>query len=265
MRTGIVNGVYTGVNDGIEQGAYTGVNEGLEQGLYYETINKDGIVREGLRLFYDIGFSPSYPKAGSNINDMSGNAYSGTLTNSPRFDNIIYGGLDFSGTGRPYVAAPDIGNYSTISYTLEVWVYPINPASTRWYILTKASTCEATQMTFEFGRTANRFSFVYRDDVIITSSNIYPLNRWYHGVVTRNNNGDGTYTSTLYVNSLFDATSTRNFGGSGTGNVNIGDVSVCSRVNSFIGKVGVVRIYNRTLTPEEIAQNFNATKYKFLL
>lgn len=265
MRTGIVNGVYIGVNDGLEQGAYTGVNDGNEQGLYYETINKDAIVREGLQLFYDFGFYPSYPKAGSAVSDVSGNTQNGTLINSPIFDNTIYGSLNFSSTAEPYVAAPNIGDYRTISYTIECWVFPINPTGLTITIFAKSSGCTSSEFGIEFGRTANRFSFVYRNDVIFTSAKAYPLNRWYHVAVTRNNNGDGTYTSALYVNNQFDTTATVGFGGSSATVINIGNVISCPILNSFLGKVAVARIYNRTLTPEEIAQNFNATKYKFLL
>jgi hypothetical protein len=270
MRTGVSNGIYTGVTDSNEQGLYTGINDGLEQGLYYETILKEGIVTNGLQLYYDIGFSPCYPKSGTTATDLSGNNRTGTLVNSPLFQNEIYGALNFSPSGRPRVNAGNIGDYRTISYTLETWVFPINPSNNpflyRIYILTKSNSCIQSELLLEFGRTANRFSFVYRDDIILTSAKVYPLNNWYHAVITRNNNGDGTYTSTLYVNSLFDQRATVSFGGSGgSGNVNIGDVASCNQVSSFPGKVAVARIYNRTLTPNEIAQNFNATKYKFLI
>lgn len=265
MRTGIVNGVYTGVNDGLEQGSYTGINDGLEQGLYYETINKDAIVREGLQLFYDFGFSPSYPKAGLDVQDISGNSQNGILINSPQYNNQIYGSIEFTDSLTSYVDSPNIGDYRTISFTVEVWVYPMKSSYLRWFILAKGNGCASSEFGIEYGRTPNKFAFVYRNDVILTSNKIYPYNQWYHAVVTRNNNGNGTYTSTLYVNSIFDKSAIVNFGGSGLGKVSVGDAASCYLTKSFVGKVAIARVYNRTLTPNEISQNFIATKYKFLI
>ena len=85
MRTGIGNGIYTGIDNGIEKGVYTGVNDGIEQGIYYEKLLNNRIVTNGLQLYFDPSNPLSYNRSSNTVNDLTTNANNGTLLNGVGF------------------------------------------------------------------------------------------------------------------------------------------------------------------------------------
>jgi hypothetical protein len=79
--------------------------------------NYPSIVTSGLVLNLDAGFVSSYPKTGTSWRDLSGNNYTGTLTNGPTFSNDGGGSIVFDGSDD-FVQIP----YSTYCY----WYLCIN-------------------------------------------------------------------------------------------------------------------------------------------
>jgi len=225
------------------------------------------IQTNGLVMCLDAANTKSYPKSGTVWSDLSGNRNNGTLTNGPTFSSDSGGGIVFDGV-NDYVNCGNIGNYTSISYTIECFVYPRYDSSTTvgLPIINKATTCEITEFSVVYGRVANKFSFILRDDIIITSNNTYPKNNWYHVIITRNNNGDGSYTNILYVNGLLDTSQNNNFAGTGgSALLSIGTAINCPLGGYFIGDIAISRIYNRVLPAQEVSQNYNALKSRFNL
>jgi hypothetical protein len=125
--------------------------------------------------------------------------------------------------------------------------------------------CQLFDFTLEFGRASGKFSLGTggSNGTYIFTENTYSQDSWYHICATRIKNGTNNWTYIIYVNGSFSVTLTGNFNGGDGGKLTIGKFSACSAVDEWLGKIAAVQIYNRTLTPQEIQQNFNATKSRF--
>jgi hypothetical protein len=97
----------------------------------------------------------------------------------------------------------------------------------------------------------------------LPSSTVISTNTWYHVIITY----DGTTNHFIYINGIQVATSS-SFSGPNTplSTVNtpiyIGPAATTTW-GAFNGKIGVLRIYDRVLSPSEITTNFNALQTRF--
>lgn len=69
--------------------------------------NGAGIVTRNLFMYYNAADADSYAGSGATWFDMSGNSRNGTLINSPTYTTTYGGGLRFNGTNQ-YVSIPNI-------------------------------------------------------------------------------------------------------------------------------------------------------------
>jgi prepilin-type N-terminal cleavage/methylation domain-containing protein len=236
---------------------------------------KENIVTDGLVLNLDAGNLASYPGTGNTWFDLSGNNNNGTLVNGVGYDPTNGGALSFDGV-NDYVELGGTARYFT-SYinqqiTIETWVYI--PSSATWTngfygnILTRGffggshglfRTTTNNQVSAWFRQTG---AFVGGGQV--ESTGTIERDKWTQLVAVWKAPG-----SVLYINgqvssqnstALVDVNATatddlwymgRNTSASGNSG------------NYFTGNQSVFRIYNRSLTPEEIAQNYNTTKGRF--
>jgi hypothetical protein len=223
------------------------------------------LITNGLVLCLDAANPLSYKSGATVWNDLTYNISGGTLTNGPTFSSTNGGSIVFDGTDD-FVNIGNIGDYSTISYTLESFIYPEFDSSANGRpFFTKGLNCSQGEFQVEYGRTSNKFSFLSSFSRIALTSNLtYPKNNWYHVVITRTNNGNSTYTNRLYVNGILDNTTTVSYPTETTnGDLSIGGNNICSNVSDFLGKITISRIYNRVLSAQEVLQNYNATKSRF--
>ena len=194
--------------------------------------------------------------AGPTVVDSSGNGYDGTLVNGPVWDSSggkIGGGLLFDGT-NDYVdlGAPAKINNVSGAFTISSWIKPAGPGSGA--IFSNARNCCGTYNGVTLGQYGGTQKFTlilyngssYAD--LFTNTSIVP-GVWQHVVGVY----DGSQTSAIYVNGVFDISRTVTFG-----------PGAPATFNSFIGKLGSggawpypgdiddVRFYNRALSPAEI-------------
>ena len=105
------------------------------------------IVTNGLVLALDAADRNSYVSGSTTWNDLSGNAYNGTLTNVPTYSIANGGNITFDGS-NDYIAFTynfNVAFLGTSSYTLEVFALPqsssagypgfINRESNKCYIV----------------------------------------------------------------------------------------------------------------------------------
>lgn len=268
MRTGIVNGIYTGVNDGIEQGLYTGINSGIEQGTFYENRyylnNLDvPIVKNGLVLHYDAGNQYSYSGSGSGIlwRNVSGNSYNGTLTNGPLFDSLNGGSIVFDGVNN-FVETNFIPA-SNSSYSMGIWAKSsINtgngnrPIGNADGISGLNGTCLVWGI---FG--TNLLLFVRRNgsnDGLRDISYTVPsfTTQIFYIVATY----DTSVGSRLYVNGVQQGQNAT-LGYSSILTLKIGKDG--SGTNAFNGNIYNVQFYSRAISAQEVQQNFNVTRARY--
>lgn len=82
------------------------------------------IVENGLVLYLDAGNPRSYPGSGTTWSDVSGNNYSGSLTNGPTFDSGNGGSILFDGVDD-YVINTGLQNLGSLigsGFTISYWI-----------------------------------------------------------------------------------------------------------------------------------------------
>ena len=220
------------------------------------------IVRDGLVLYLDAANTKSYPGSGTTWYDLSGNGNNGTLVNGPTFDtgsngSIVFDGVnDFISLGSG--AASLIQGKTNISIGI-------------MFNLTTLGTLRGLLGTLNYycggnlGLVASTADLQFYNDTAacnaIALSGYVQTGKWIYAVGTY----DGT-TTRLY--GIKDGILTQTSGTVKSGNTNTfsTDFRVMGNQNPTIftnGKGSTAHVYNRTLTQEEIVQNYNATKSRF--
>ena len=162
--------------------------------------------------------------------------------------NVIYDGTnDYIDLNR---TAAQLGIYDA-SYTAECFCYPT--------VLSSDRTMFGTDQTvFRQG-----LHLTFRGNVIYMghyssdySAGTVTINNWYH-IVFRYN--AATSTASIFKNGVLQ--------GSGTIGSFIGTTTIFTGrefgAGNFAGYIPIAKIYNRALTDLEVAQNFQASRYRF--
>lgn len=99
---------------------------------------------------------------------------------------------------------------------------------------------------------------------VYTAASTISLNVWNHVVCTRSYDGTNT-TNTVYINGLYSAANVYSGASGDYGYLfNIGDGQTTNWY-PFYGNIAVAKIYNRTLSPAEIFDNYTNYKRRFSL
>ena len=219
------------------------------------------IVTDGLVLALDAGSKKSYAGSGDVWNDLSGNANGGTLNNGPTFNSSNGGSIVFDAVDD-YVTASQIfsGNMDSTNLSYSVWCYPTGPSSGYGALVNQG------EYNYEPAWMNNGSSFYlwYYDSTIIQANNLSP-NKWYNVNVVKSGT---THTMTIYYDSgTFSQTVTSSKSGVSWGDRN-GNVTIYIGQNGkgedYNGRISSVKIYNRALSAQEVLQNYNATKSRFI-
>jgi hypothetical protein len=205
-------------------------------------------VTNGLVLALDAANPKSYPGTGTTWTDLSGNGNNGTLVNGVGYSGDNLGSLSFDGVNDYVDLGTSIQNYSV--FTTSFWInYNVFSSSHR-SPLGDDSAAFSYHILFLNGDIYLSFSPTFQ--FVVVNHGTINTNIWYNFAVTK----DSSNNVVFYKNGV-------SLGGgnqSGTININkIGRGYVYDNAN--ISNVG---FYNRALTPQEIQQNFNATKSRFL-
>ena len=244
--------------------SYVTVNECL---TYYAgqsdkvCLNRDyeEIITDGLVFNIDAGFTPSYPRNGTTIHDLSSNN-NGTLNNSPSFDSSNGGSIVFDAIDD-HITASQIfsGNMDSTNLSYSVWCYPTGSSSGFGALVNQG------EYNYEPAWMNNGSSFYlwYYDSTIIQANNL-SQNKWYNVNVIKSGT---THTMTIYYdNSTFSQTVTSSKSGVNWGDRN-GNVTIYIGQNGkgedYKGRISSVKIYNRALSADEVLQNYNAQKGRF--
>lgn len=204
--------------------------------------------------------------------DLSGNNNVATLATAsisssiPQYSYLNGRILNFDGTGS-YANLGIVPALSPSQLTVSVW----------FNLSTTSNTVSANQLirnrTYGYGISATDRSvacYVYPNSTIPTTTaytipnTLINFNTWYNVVMTYGNS-----TFRVYLNGVLqsgDIASPTNtiFYGSGAGGNSIGiGRDADSPSNYLFGKIGTTQVYNRALTQQEVAQNYNAYKSRY--
>jgi hypothetical protein len=206
------------------------------------------IVTDGLVLCLDAADLNSYPTTGTTWFDLAG-SNNGTLTNGPTFSGTgASSSIVFDGT-NDYVGLPTLGNYGS------------NPISYEWVI----KSIPNGNFQNIFYNSSDALSHIY----IINNGNI----RYYNGAISDTTNlsintnifkfititRNGT-SVLVYVNGVYQSNLTIS---TNIGNFNNPAIGVSNSQYPLNGSIALFKLYNKTLSSEEVLQNYNAQKARF--
>jgi hypothetical protein len=231
----------------------------------YKYILKENIARNGLALHYDMSDYQSAPFTGTSITDLSGIGNTGTLTNGPTYSSLAGGILSFDGTNDYVDCNLDFGFDTTVSATLSLWLKTTNLVQ-RGGILGKAGSSN-WEWTLSQGIDSSDIFFWYwkvdsNINLSISISNFFESNVWKKvdlvwshtsNRLTIYRNGIGVTSSTPASSSFQNRNSS----------IFLGYTYNNFSSNYWDGQVGLLSIYNRALSAQEVLQNYNASKTRF--
>ena len=232
------------------------------------------IVTDGLVLALDAANVKSYPRSGTAWTDLSGNNNTGTLTNGPTFSGENGGSIVFDGTNDSVENSATTASFPLNNFTYEVWCRP-------------TTTHEIdTESTTGFGGTSGQRYLIFAnyDDIspyttpgagisvgtngvsvyehtsgympaLLVSSTTISSTVATHIIVTYTSKQPRLYLNAALIRTGLTSTKTnvrgdfRSIGGGAYG--------------FFQGAIYSAKVYNRTLSANEVLQNFNATRNRF--
>lgn len=236
------------------------------------------IITDGIVFYSDPANYKSYPATGSLSTDLSRNKYVITYASGATFNSSNGGTISLNGSSGSGVTNSVLTVGPTSTFTVCAWA-KWNTTATAGGARRPAVGVSTITNSFEF---ALGFPYTYSSSKlglevgkagvasqIAYSSNSTPTGVWYHlaGVFM---NGSGNF----YLNGVYQSTvtysATVNSATSVTGNWLIGTelyngTTSSNTIGPMNGNVGPVHVYNRTLSANEIIQNYSALKGRFAL
>ena len=218
----------------------------------------ENVVTDGLVLYLDAGNDISYPGSGTILRDLSGLGNNGTLQ----------GGVGYVGTNGESLSFDKVDDLITTPYifptgnlpkSFSVW-FKINSTTDRGWIVAGGSDANGNAFgLFRNGGSSNTLYFhgngAAFDMIFNVSQN---TTDWYNATVSY----DGT-TIRGYINGQLDVEKTVALNTSSS-TVDFGARKNRNAAEYFKGNISQVQIYNRALTPQEIQQNYNALKGRYI-
>ena len=189
---------------------------------------------------------------GSILIDLSGNGNNGTLVNGPTYSSSDGGSIVFDAT-NDYFGGSFVCNKTY--YSIDFWCYPTQLTNYNWAI-------GFNSFWGDFGIHTTSSGGVYVGTSVGSRispwrNGVYVVNTWQNFTWTFSNGAGKFYKNGVLEASANLALSTNTqftsyySGGSGSG-------------NNCTGRLSNFRVYsNKALTPQEIQQNFNATRSRY--
>jgi Concanavalin A-like lectin/glucanases superfamily/PA14 domain len=228
-----------------------------------EELSGEEVVPNSLVFNVDPGNFYSYPKNGTSVSDLKGNA-TGTIGGNMVFSNTAGGAFSLDGNGDYIDFGKTPTNFPTGDISVFAWIRPTSLTNGWNIFMSKWFTDFAGNggySDFHYAIYPNG-GIYYQNLYTATQYNLFgataiSTNTWYQVGFTIG----GGYMQ-MYINGTTDgalrANSRTNYTQShfwlGDGRVGAG---------GLIGNLGSVFIYNRVITADEVLQNYNATKHKY--
>jgi hypothetical protein len=215
------------------------------------TFGGSNTVTDGLVLWLDAANRKSYPGSGTSWLDLSGNNNTGTLTNGPTFSSANNGSIVFDGVDDRVSINNGLGVNILNVYTVFIWV-KFNSYNT---VLLGSNTFIDSGYPLYVENSNNLYMATNEGGVSTNLANL-TLNNWTYLTVVRNNR-----TIIWYKNGIYLDTKTLN---NDSGNVIKGVGAYNDSTFRLNGNIALTQIYNRALSAQEVQQNYDALKSRYL-
>jgi hypothetical protein len=221
-------------------------------------------VTTNLRLYFDPSNSSSYSGTGTTVNDLSGNGLSGTMSNVSFTDPYF----SYNGSSSE-ISVPDNALLEPGSgdWTIEFWVNHSVISGASRILIGKTDGGGSTDWGYGLrtGPLGNTFMEIGNGGAttVKTPETTLSINTWYQVVGVWTNVASNSLA--LYVNGSLIGSNSHSFTSikNTTSPLYIGSFNGGQFPQWLNGRMGVVRIYDKSLTGSEILQNFNADKSKY--
>jgi hypothetical protein len=224
------------------------------------------IVTNGLVLYLDAANKLSYPGSGTVWKDLSGNGRNLTLTNGPTYSANNLGNIVFDGT-NDYAFINSVSAFNV--YCISIWFKPTTTINSSTGGKTLIQFKTSTEKYFGFGdhtlRISNEYIVIVQEPgdkrTGVNDGGSLSAGTWYNIVF---NYESSQYN--IYVNNVAKTTTA----GTSTGNVPLITDPDFIYLNSYSGTSGyldcatsICSIYDRSLSANELLQNYNAVKSRY--
>jgi hypothetical protein len=234
------------------------------------------VITNGLVMYLDAGNQTSYVGNGTAWRDLTPNGNNVTLNNNPTFNRQSSGVIVFNGSNNYAITPTNLSSLNiNSSITIDTWVKPtaLANATNGEGIVSKGLFTDNNSAIYEL-MARNISSINYPFIRVATSAGVQayaptqiPINpnQIYNVVCTYNGS-----TLRIFVNNIEAGTGAA---ASGTIVSNTQELAVGVRYlhrsgasdSFFTGNIYSVKIYNRALSAQEIRQNYDAFKGRFIL
>jgi hypothetical protein len=235
--------------------------------MSYNSTNRFGppnLVTNGLILYLDAANTDSYPGSGNIWYDLQYKQEI-TLFNSPTFNNSGIKNFQFNGTNQ-YASGSLSPGLAGLPYTVSSWMYCDSiPASSFSYWLSLDSFF-LFAVSDQYSPAA--FYFALANPIVLVTYAFFAglnngsiLDYWFNVTAVCN----PSVSNKIYLNGILASSNTD----ASTGPI----LPISNKLeigkgfalpsNFFSGSISTVSIYNRALSDQEVAQNYNALKTRF--
>ena len=207
-------------------------------------------VTDGLILAWDIGNPSSYPGTGTTIYDLSGNDYSGSLIGGVTYSSDYGGVLEFDGTGVVRTATSLTPDLRYVSHSVM--------GASRYNGATRGRMINAYDDNWLMGNWSNSTENYYAEGWVTSVGNGANDTNWriYAALGDRPND-----QWSLYVNDVLEASSAA--GAFGPAGFSVGAAQGNAASEPSTGQFSFLLVYDRTLTTDEMTQNYDYFKARF--
>jgi hypothetical protein len=220
------------------------------------------IVTSGLVLALDAAERLSYPRTGTTWRDLSGNNNNFSLINGPTFSAANMGGIVFDGTDDYLLISSLVWNYNA-DFTIQFWFTPSSLGGANGYgLFFNGSTGSNTNRVQIAGNSDGSVSLVTVGstvgDAFTSAAGLVTVGNWYNFAAVRNSG-----VITVYLNGVSVASGNVNYAVSQQSNLYVGFIRSSGALWYLNGRMSSILINNRSLSVNEVLQNYNATKSRF--
>jgi hypothetical protein len=217
------------------------------------------VISDGLVLYLDATNTRSYSGTGSSWYDLSVYGNNSTLVSSPTFINNKNGQLAFNGSTQ-YATVPHTSTlWNGQTFTLSVWAKKTGTGDQGAFGIMISKDINYIAHAYN-GKTMASFRNSTGQQILIYGNNPASYNEWRHYAFTYDGtvgvlyeNGAATGSTALSGNIVYSSSNPLNIGRFDSGGYHLN------------GSIANAMVYNRALNADEILQNFNTSKYKYIL
>lgn len=213
------------------------------------------IVTNGLVFYLDAANNKSYPGTGSTWDDLF-KSFSGTLINSPSFSNNNGGVMELDGV-NDYINIPHGGAlaFSTSDFTVSVWQKVISVGGYHGIVTNDNASDDAWKIFHDVGDIRYKARCNYATLVF----DPYTIGKFHNYTFTVTGTSLRTYTDGVLYGSVATTISPVAENNIALGKYRYGDTNLYANQ-----QIGTVMLYNRALSDDEVLQNYNAIKNRFI-